>query len=80
MITLKKSGATRAIISRECGGPKRSDSIAVRTRRRMHLDGSGGASGMMKERKLWRKLKNPGKKDAGGRADCGVFNLTFSSF
>jgi len=28
-----------------------------------------------------RKLKNPGKKDAGGRADYyGVFNLTFSSF
>lgn len=50
------------------------------TRRRMRLDRGVGASGMMKERKLRRKLKNPGKKDAGGRADCGVFNLTFSSF
>jgi len=49
-------------------------------RRRMRLDGGGSASGVVKERKLRRKLKNPGKKDAGRRADCGVFNLTFSSF
>ncbi|KYM83598.1 hypothetical protein ALC53_05998 [Atta colombica] len=41
----------------------------------MRLDGSGGASGMMKERKLWRKLKNPGEKDAGGRADCGRLDV-----
>lgn len=61
-------------VTRPAKDAKKEDASATATRVGAKENGGGGGSGCR------RKLKNPGKKDAGGRADCGVFNLTFSSF
>lgn len=86
MITLKESGgilvlsfhesvASRGEVTatRPADAKEESASSAGWLRR----DGGEGKAAL---RSCRRKLKNPGKKDAGGRADCRVFNLTFSSF